>query len=114
MNKKNSLYNIHDQLIQMKNNGTLLPYITMHTFMAKFIRIGNIVSEEPCLIYNTCTEENKNVAALKIIIGDGNHSTDFDEVQIMSDDNLVILRLFHTNDMYIKGYGTMELHNLII
>ena len=107
---------VHKYLMELKDSGTLPKYFSDANFVAKFITSGNIVSEEVCNLYNTHNVSgNKHVAVLQVRISDGNYSPDFTEVRIVDQDTqMTILILQQPYEQYIHGYGTLELHNVII
>lgn len=74
---------------------------------AYFIRCGNVVSTETCklTIDDDIQSHNRQIT---ISIADGNHSNDFDRVDIVKDTSVTLISLFLTFDQYRQGYGTID------
>lgn len=74
---------------------------------ALFFRKGNYVSTETCkLSIVKHSDDGQNY--LRISIGDGNHSNDFDRIDIVKDTSITLVSMYYILDQYRHGYGTIE------
>ena len=88
---------LRSNLTQTDLNGKLTAY---------FIRNGNVVSTETCKL--SLVKNDQYYRRIDISISDGNHSSDFDRIDIVYDTSLTLISLYYTLDQYRQGYGTIE------
>ena len=73
---------------------------------AYFLKNGNVVSTETCKL--TLAKSDQYCRCINVSIADGNHSSDFDRIDIVYDTSLTLISLYYTLEQYRQGYGTIE------
>ena len=83
--------------------------------IAAFFKRHNFMSEETAKI---SLNQVRNHVKILLEVGNGNHQRDFDEIRIVSRDNLEIIKFTGIYEQMHLGYGRMEIlldlnHSLI-
>lgn len=75
---------------------------------ALFFKKGNYVSTETCKL-SIVKHPDDGLNYLRVAISDGNHSRDFDRIDIVKDTSITLISLYYVMDQYRHGYSTMEI-----